>query len=101
MIMGNGTKRVMGKVEEIKGTLKERVGDLIGNNQMQTEGHAEKVTGQARQAVAKVEERVKGMGEELGGKAKGAVGRLLGNQQMRVEGKAKELKGKGRQKANR
>jgi uncharacterized protein YjbJ (UPF0337 family) len=68
---------------------------------MQAEGQAQRVSGQARQDVAKVEERVKGMGEELGGKAKGAVGRLLGNQQMRVEGKAKELKGKGRQKANR
>ena len=99
--MGNGTKRVKGKVEEIKGTLKEGVGDLIGNEQMQVEGHAEKATGQARQDVAKAEERVKGMGEELGGKAKGAVGRLIGNEQLRAEGKAKELKGNGRQKAHR
>ena len=99
--MGNGTKRVKGKVEEIKGTLKESVGDLIGNEQMQAEGHAEKVAGQARQDVAKAEERVKGMGEQLVGTAKGAVGKLLGNEQMRVEGKAKELTGKGRRKANR
>jgi uncharacterized protein YjbJ (UPF0337 family) len=99
--MGNGTKRVKGKVEEIKGTLKESVGDLIGNEQMQAEGHAEKLTGQARQDVAKAEERVKGMGEQLVGTAKGAVGKLIGNEQMRVEGKAKELTGKGRRKANR
>ena len=99
--MDNGTKRVKGKVEEIKGTLKEGVGDLIDNEQMQAEGHAEKVTGQARQDVAKAEERVKGMGEQLVGTTKGAVGRLIGNEQMRVEGKAKELKGKGRRKANR
>jgi uncharacterized protein YjbJ (UPF0337 family) len=99
--MGSGPERVKGKAEEIKGTLKEGVGDLIDNEQMQAEGHAEKVTGQARQDVAKAGERVKGIGEELGGKVKGAVGSLIGNEQMRVEGKAKELKGKGRQKANR
>ncbi len=99
--MGNPTERVKGKVEEIKGTLKEGVGDLIGNEQMQAEGHADKITGQARQNVAKAEERIKGMGEELVGKAKGTAGSLIGNEQMRLEGKAKELKGKGRQKANR
>jgi uncharacterized protein YjbJ (UPF0337 family) len=99
--MGNGAKRVKGKVEEIKGTLKEGVGNLIGNEQMQAEGHAEKVTGQARQDVAKAAEQIKGVGEELVGKAKGAVGGLIGNEQMQVEGKGEELKGKGRQKANR
>jgi uncharacterized protein YjbJ (UPF0337 family) len=99
--MGSGTERVKGKVEEIKGAMKEGVGDLIDNEQMQAEGHAEKVKGQARQDVAKAGERVKGIGEELGGKVKGAVGDLIGNEQMRAEGKAKELKGKGRQKANR
>jgi uncharacterized protein YjbJ (UPF0337 family) len=90
-----------GKVEEIKGTLKESVGDLIGNEQMRAEGHTEKVKGQARQDVVKAEERVKGMGERLVGTAKGAIGRLIGNKQMRVQGRAKELTGKARQKANR
>lgn len=99
--MGNGTERAKGKVEEIRGAVKEGVGDLIGNEQMQAEGHAEKVTGQARQEVVKAEEQVKGVGEEIGGKVTGAVGSLIGNEQMQAEGKAKELKGKGRQKANR
>lgn len=99
--MGNGTKRVKGKVEEIKGTLKQGVGDLIGNEQMHMEGHAEKVTGQARQAMAKAEERIKGAGEQLVGTAKRSVGRVLGNKKMRVRGRVKQLKGTGRQKANR
>ena len=99
--MGNGTERVKGKAEEIKGAVKEGVGDLIDNEQMQAEGHAGKVKGQARQEVAKAGERVKGVGEELGGKLKGAVGDLIDNEQMQAEGKAKELKGTGRQKANR
>ena len=99
--MGSGTERVKGKAEEIKGAVKEGVGDLIDNERIQAEGHTEKVKGQAHQEVAKAAERVKGMGEELGGKAKGAAGSLIGNKQMRAGGKAKELKGKGRQKANR
>jgi uncharacterized protein YjbJ (UPF0337 family) len=96
--MGNGTKRVKGKVEEIKGTLKEGVGNLIDNEHMEMEGHAKKLTGQARQDVAKAEERIKGAGEQLVGTAKGAVGRLIGNEQLRVEGKANELKGKAARK---
>jgi uncharacterized protein YjbJ (UPF0337 family) len=99
--MGNGTERAKGKVEEIKGAVKEGVGNLIGNEQMQAEGHVEKDTGQARQDVAKAEEQVKGIGEQIGGTVTGAVGDLIGNEQMQAEGKAKELKGKGRQKANR
>jgi uncharacterized protein YjbJ (UPF0337 family) len=100
-IMGNGTERAKGKLQEIKGAVKEGVGDLIDNEQMQAEGHVEKVKGQARQDVAKAEEQVKGIGEEIEGRATGAVGSLIGNEQMQTEGKAKELKGKGRQQANR
>ncbi|MBK9712457.1 MAG: CsbD family protein [Kouleothrix sp.] len=99
--MGKGAERVKGKAQEIRGSVKERVGDLIDNEQMQVEGHIEKVKGQARQDVAKASERIRGVGEELVGKTKGAVGSLIGNEQMRVEGKASELKGKGRRKANR
>jgi uncharacterized protein YjbJ (UPF0337 family) len=100
-IMSNGTERTKGKVEEIKGAVQEGVGDLIGNEQMEAEGHATKVKGQVRQDVAKAEETVKGMGEELEGKVKGVVGSVIGNEQMEAEGKVKELQGKGRQKANR
>lgn len=99
--MGAGTKRVKGKVQEIKGVLKEGAGELIGNDQMRAEGYAEKIIGRTHQTVAKAEERAKGMGEQLVGTAKGAVGRLIGNEQMQAEGKAKELTGKVRQKTNR
>lgn len=97
--MGDG-ERTKGKVEEVKGTIKEGVGDLIGDEQMEAEGHAEKVHGQARQAVAKAEAHTKGVGEELSGKVKGAVGDLIGNEQMEAEGKVEELKGQARQKAS-
>lgn len=100
LAMGSGNERVKGKFEEVKGAVKERVGDLIDNDRMEAEGHADKVKGQARQNVAKTSERVRGMGEELRGKVKGTVGDLIGNEQMELEGKVDELKGKGRQKAN-
>lgn len=100
LAMGSGNERVKGKLEEVQGAVKERVGDLIDNDQMEAEGHADKVKGQVRQNVAKTGERVRGMGEELRGRAKGAFGDLIGNEQMELEGKVDELKGKSRQKAN-
>ena len=47
--MGNGTERVKGKAEEIKGAVKEGVGDLIANEQMQAEGKAKELKGKGRQ----------------------------------------------------
>lgn len=99
--MSNRAKRLRGATEELAGAVKEAIGDRIGNEQMQAEGHVQKVKGRARQSVAKAEERATGVGEELAGKTQGAVGRLIGNEQLRVEGKIKELKGKARRSANR
>ena len=98
--MGANEERIKGKAEEIKGHVKHGVGSLIGNEQMQAEGHAEEAAGEARQEAAKAAERLKGTGEELKGKLKGAAGDLIDNEQMQAEGKADELKGQARQKAN-
>jgi len=98
--MGANEERIKGKAEEIKGHIQHGVGDLIGNEQMEAEGHANEVAGKTRQEGAKAAERVKGTGEELKGKIKGAAGDLLDNEQMEAEGKAGELKGQARQKAN-
>ena len=98
--MGANEERIKGKAEEIKGHVKHGVGGLIGNEQMQAEGHAEEAAGEARQEAAKAAERVKGTGEELKGKVKGAAGDLIDNEQLQAEGRAEELKGQARQKAN-
>ena len=98
--MGANEERIKGKAEAIKGHVKHGVGSLIGNEQMQAEGHAEEAAGEARQEAAKAAERLKGTGEELKGKLKGAAGDLIDNEQMEAEGKADELKGQARQKAN-
>jgi uncharacterized protein YjbJ (UPF0337 family) len=54
------TDRVKGKIEELAGKAKARIGKTIGNEQMQVEGTTEQVTGKAKQKVAKVGERAKG-----------------------------------------
>ena len=45
----NNEERLKGAGEELKGNVKKGVGDLIGNEQMQAEGEAERLKGQARQ----------------------------------------------------
>ena len=47
--MGANKERVKGAAEELKGNIKKGVGDLIDNEQMEAEGEAERLKGQARQ----------------------------------------------------
>jgi uncharacterized protein YjbJ (UPF0337 family) len=96
----NLKNRAVGAAEELGGKLKKTVGKAIGNQQMEAEGHAKELKGEAKQAVAKGGEHVKGKVEELTGAAKKHLGSAIGNQQMQAEGKAKELKGEARQALN-
>lgn len=98
--MGNTGERAKGMAEEAGGNIKQGVGKLIGNEQMQAEGKATELKGEARQEGAKAAERTEGTLEELGGNIKQGVGNLIDNEQMQAEGKATELKGEARQKAN-
>jgi len=97
----NGTERVKGKAEELKGAVKATIGALIHDDQMHADGHAEQVEGQTRQELAKAQERVKGAGEELEGDTKDAIGGLIGDDHLEAEGKAKARKGKIRQNINK
>jgi uncharacterized protein YjbJ (UPF0337 family) len=99
--MSNASKRVAGKTEQIGGKIKGAVGSLIGSEQMQAEGKAQELKGEAKQEVAKAAERIKGKVEELSGKAKEIVGAMVDSEQMKLEGKAKEIKGAARQAGNR
>jgi uncharacterized protein YjbJ (UPF0337 family) len=98
--MSNTSKRIEGAAEELGGKIKGAVGHLIGNEQMEAEGKATELKGEAKQEAAKAGERVKGGLEEAGGAVKKNVGKLIDNEQMEAEGKATELKGEARQKAN-
>ena len=98
--MGANKERVKGAAEEFKGNIKKGVGDLTNNEQMEAEGEAERLKGQARQDAAKAAEYTKGVGEELKGNLKKGAGDLIDDEQMEAEGEAERLKGQARQKAN-
>lgn len=96
----NTQKRTEGAVEQVAGKIKGGVGRVIGNEQMEAEGRAKELKGQAKKEGAKAAERTKGKVEEIAGAAKGTIGDVIDNEQMEAEGRAKELQGQARQKAN-
>jgi uncharacterized protein YjbJ (UPF0337 family) len=98
--MGNAANRGEGIAEQVGGKIKQGVGKVIGNEQMEAEGKAKELKGEAREEAAKGAERTKGKVEEVKGAVKNRVGAVIDNEQMQAEGKAEELKGEARQKAN-
>jgi|HigsolmetaAR202D_1030399.scaffolds.fasta_scaffold00078_7 uncharacterized protein YjbJ (UPF0337 family) len=96
----NDGEKIKGTAQNLKGKIKEGVGELINNEELANKGRAEQVVGKARVEGAKAAERGKGKLEEIGGKVKGAVGDLIDNEQLEAEGKIDEAKGKARQKLN-
>ena len=47
--MSNASKRAEGEAEKLGGKIKGSIGKLIGNEQMQAEGRAKELVGEARQ----------------------------------------------------
>ena len=68
--------------------------------QMEAEGRAKELKGEAKQESAKAAGRAEGKVNEVVGAVKNRVGAVIGNEQMQAEGKVKELKGEAKQKAN-
>ncbi len=56
--MGDADK-MKDKAQATKGTIKEKVGDAIGNEQMEAEGAADKAKGNLKQAGEKVKDAFK------------------------------------------
>ncbi|MHB8654683.1 MAG: CsbD family protein [Terriglobia bacterium] len=48
--------KAKGKYHEVKGTMKEKAGKLIKSPKWEAEGQHEKLTGQAQNAIGKVED---------------------------------------------
>ncbi len=76
-----------GRGEELKGSIKEQAGKLLGNEQWQAEGKAERLKGKSKRAAA-------GMKNEAAGALKEAAGRVAGDEELEVEGKAQRIQGK-------
>ena len=53
--------KVSNKVQEVKGRVKEGVGDATDNEQLQGEGKADQAKGNLKQAGEKVKDAVKGV----------------------------------------
>ena len=51
--------QVKGRIEEIKGNVKETVGKVVGNKDLQGEGMVDKATGRAQATYGDVKEKVK------------------------------------------
>ncbi len=62
---------VKGKAEQVKGAVKDKVGELVDDPDMEAEGEAEQIAGQVREKAGKVERLV----DQAADKAKKAFDR--------------------------
>ena len=99
--MSNASKQSDDAAEKMGGKIKGAVGAFMGNEQMEAEGKAQELSGEAKQKAAKAAERGKGKLEEVAGTVKNRVGAVIDDEKMQVKGRVKELEGQARQKANR
>jgi uncharacterized protein YjbJ (UPF0337 family) len=99
--MSNQTKRIEGTAKELGGKIQKGVGNLIGNEQMEAEGHLNELKGKTVKEGAKAAERVKGTVEEVAGSVKRKVGALLDDTTMEAKGMAEKALGTARKEANR
>jgi uncharacterized protein YjbJ (UPF0337 family) len=99
--MNENEMRGKGKLEEIGGAIKEKAGELTGNERLENEGRGDQIVGQGRQEVGKGVGQVKGAAEDLAGNIKQGLGKLTGDDSLRTEGVADETKGDVRQEFNR
>ncbi len=92
--------RARGRSQVIAGNVKQGFGKLIGNQQLEAEGAAEVIEGEANEAAAKLSERVGGAAQELSGTLKQVAGDLIASPGLAAEGHTEINAGKQRQKAN-
>lgn len=53
-------EKIQNKVEEIRGSAKEQIGDVTGNEDLQAEGTVEKAKGSIKQAGEKLKDAFRG-----------------------------------------
>lgn len=56
---------VEGKLEQVKGSVKEALGKVTGNDRLEAEGATEKVAGKAQEGVGKAQEAAKDAADKL------------------------------------
>ena len=66
-LMGSYKEQGRGMADEVKGKVKEEIGDATDNPRLENEGRLQKEEGRLRKDVARTEERIKGSVEEMKG----------------------------------
>ena len=94
-------KKNEGKLEKVKGKVKEKAGEVVGNDDLKRRGEAEAASGEAKKQTAKKAGQVEGKVKELAGKAEEKLGDLTGEKSTEARGKARKLEGKAEKHANR
>lgn len=51
--------RIAGSAKQVKGAVKEGIGNLVGDEKMKAEGKADKIEGKAQNAVGGVKDKVR------------------------------------------
>jgi uncharacterized protein YjbJ (UPF0337 family) len=75
-----------GRMDEMKGSMKEAVGKAVGNKRLEAEGNAQHDTAKAAREAA-------GASDQMKGNVKMATGKALGNKRLHAEGQAEDVKG--------
>jgi uncharacterized protein YjbJ (UPF0337 family) len=74
------------RIDELKGNIKQGVGKVTGNEELEAEGKAEHDT-------AKASREVKGTGNQVKGSVEEGVGKMTGDEDTQARGVADRLKG--------
>jgi uncharacterized protein YjbJ (UPF0337 family) len=74
------------RIDEIKGKVKQGVGSLTGNDEMEREGQAE-------ETEAKVERETEGAVDQAVGKAQETWGQVTDDEETEAEGQARQVEG--------
>jgi len=96
-----GSEKFKGQVDKAKGVVKENVGHLIGNKELEGKGMVQRAEGEARVEGAKTAEYTKGTVESLKGTVKEKVGDLTGDKSLQGEGMVDKAKGEARKATNK
>ena len=51
--------QVEGRIDQVKGAIKEATGKVVGNDQLKAEGHADKIVGKVQADVGDAKETIK------------------------------------------
>jgi uncharacterized protein YjbJ (UPF0337 family) len=78
------------RIDELKGKVKEGLGNLTGNERLEAEG-------EVQAGAARAKRKTKGALRQVGGAVKEGLGKLTGDEVTQVEGTAEKLRGKAEQ----